>query len=236
MRTTPHPRRREERHDPQRVDAAQPRHAEARDARAHRDVRELPDVDVTDTDQELRVHRLQQREVERALADVGHQPGHVRLHERLDDPAEQDVEAEHDEQLVVRPAADVAGVAEDEREDGERRTHGDGGLKELDEEVHPVLDLHEHRQAKVGPRHRQRAGAARGPSRATGSAGSPASPGHVSCPRRRSGGRRTATSRRRRRRRSTPTSPARPGRATAPRWTGHPPGCRSGTRRTRGRA
>ena len=65
-------------------------------------------------DQQLRVDRLGERVVERSLADVAHQPAHVRLDGEPDDAADDREHAHHDEQLRSRPPGEVVGLIEDQ--------------------------------------------------------------------------------------------------------------------------
>ncbi len=121
------------------------------------DVNGLPDPERAHADEHLRVLRLRERVVERPLLDVFHQLHHVRLDERPDHSAEEDLDAEEAQELRLCPTVQRRRVRVDEREHDEARHHLDERLEQAHEEVHAVLELVQHTDLEKEPGDSQRA-------------------------------------------------------------------------------
>ena len=121
-----------------------------------REVHGLPDLHLTDADEHLRVDRLGQSVVELPVAHFLCESHHVRLNDGADDTPHDDLDAEHDEQLVLRPAVQLRRVRVDEAEDDEPRREGEQRLEHLEREVHAVLEIGHHPHAQVQQGHAER--------------------------------------------------------------------------------
>ena len=124
--------------------------------RSRDDVHRPPDPHLAHADEELRVLRLRQCEVELAVAYLFHQALHVRLDAHLDQAAEQDLDPHHDLQLRLAPPVQLVRVRVDELQHDERRPDSDNGLEQLDEEVRAVLQLGQRPELEVQPREAER--------------------------------------------------------------------------------
>ena len=146
-----------EREDVERSEiAAEANHRDDDHARSGEDVHGLPDLHLADADEHLRVDRLRQRVVELPVANLLGETHHVRLDDGADDAAHDDLDAEHHEQLVLRPAVELRRVRVDEREDDEPGDEREQRLEHLEREVHAVLEVVHHPHAQVQQRDAQR--------------------------------------------------------------------------------
>ena len=116
----------------------------------------LPDLHLTDADEHLRVDGLRERVVELAVLNLACKPHHVRLDESANEAPDENLDAEHGQQLRLRPAVELRRVRVDEREHDERRDDGDGRLEQLDEEVRAVLQLVHRADAEEEPAEAER--------------------------------------------------------------------------------
>ena len=66
-----------------------------------------------------------------------------------DDAAHEDLDAEHGEQLVLRPAVELRRVRVDEGEDDEPGEQRQQRLEHLEREVHAVLEVVHHPDAQM---------------------------------------------------------------------------------------
>src|SRR5205823_1835075 len=112
-------------------------------------------VDLAKGDQELLVNRLEQVEVEVAGADQVGELVAVFEEERLDAAFEGVVAAEEDEELRLRPALDVVGLAENGVVEDEQQAEPDHLDGDLDEEVGAEGQLVEQPEAGEGPQQSQ---------------------------------------------------------------------------------
>ena len=97
----------------------------------------------------LGIDRLRQRVVELPVADLFGEPHHVRLDEGVDEAGHHDLNAEHDQQLVLRPAVELRRVRIDESEDDQAGEQREQRLKHLEGEVHAVLEVGHYPHAQV---------------------------------------------------------------------------------------
>ena len=129
----------------------QARDAVADHGSARHDVDGLPDPDVADAHEHLRVLGLRQREVQLPVAHFLHQALHVRLDGHADHPAEHDLDAHHHQDFRLAPAVQLRRLRVDERKHDERRADRDSRLQQLDEEVRAVLQLVHRADPEVEP-------------------------------------------------------------------------------------
>jgi hypothetical protein len=84
------------------------------DTDSQEDVDEFPDADFTYADEELRVLRLGECEVQGALPNTRHQSFHARLDNHLNKSTYKQVDAEEDQDFVGLPSTQGLGVGEDD--------------------------------------------------------------------------------------------------------------------------
>ena len=74
----------------------------------------------------------------------------------MDDPSEEDLDAQHAEELRLRPPVQLARVGVNETQNDERNADGEERLKRCDEEVRPVLQLVHRADAEEDPSNAER--------------------------------------------------------------------------------
>src|SRR6266545_7038120 len=106
---------------------------------AAEDVHDPPRLELLGRDEELRVGRLQEDEVERPLADVLDDARERRVHRALEHPLHHHEPADDDERLLEAPPCDPRALPEHDEERDEPPPRPEQGEPPLHEEVEPVL-------------------------------------------------------------------------------------------------
>ena len=105
------------------------------------DVHRLPELNLADADEHLGVDRLCQGVIELPFLHFLGQAHHVRLDHRVDDAGHHNLDAEHREQLGLRPAVQLRRVRVDEPEDDKTGREREERLQYLQRKVHPILQV-----------------------------------------------------------------------------------------------
>src|SRR5579875_2033822 len=129
---------------------AEPDQGDPEHAAPQEDIGEAPQLDFLQADQELGIRRSDQGVVQRAEADILHQPLKARPHDNVQEAGYDEVDPDQREELARPPAGQARGVGEDDREADQGGGQAEGRLEELDDEVAAVGELVEDADTQVG--------------------------------------------------------------------------------------
>src|SRR5262249_44806341 len=110
-------------------------------AKADQELGDLPDAEMAERDEELAARRLQEHEVEAAVADLLGQLAEIGEQQDLDIGLYHQEDAEQHQRLVERPAADRTGLAEHGVDHRQAGAEGDQRVEAVDQQVDAVFEL-----------------------------------------------------------------------------------------------